>query len=404
MRSLATAWIALATMAGTGMSPVARAQAGPSGPQIPPGFKVGYLFDPMLGMNAYGVAYPEKWHMRGLVWQGSQCNHRSPSQVFRVTSPDGLMMLERLPILDWSWRVGERPPWMNTGQQGPDGCLPVREYLSAKDFLKYLAGVLQVQYVGEWQLPDTTVAKFNRSADETHAFWANKYRSFGMEEPDFRAELAAADVRFQNGSYTMKGRLVASVDCQSSPTTYGRYHWYGNQCHAAVRYTVAPEGRFDSAWKAQEKISAFPLPQWTAAWQQKVEIQREQTNAMIDARSQAQMQANQQQFQQQMAVQQIQHDQFLAQMQHSTDMSIQNAEQIAARQKTITSDWVDYSLGQQTVRDPTTGEIAKVQAGPGNTWRNGNLYYQTYDPNANPNGVLQGTWNQQQITHGDGTP
>ena len=71
---------------------------------------------------------------------------------------------------------------------------------------------------------------------------------------------------------------------------------------------------------------------------------------------------------------------------------------------TATSDWVDYALDQQTVMDPSTGQVSKVSSGYSYTWTNGTTNYQTQDPNANPNGVMQGTWTKQQVVHGNGTP
>jgi len=38
------------------------------------------------------------------------------------------------------------------------------------------------------------------------------------------------------------------------------------------------------------------------------------------------------------------------------------------------------------------------------TWTNGTQYYQTDDPNVNPNGVLAGNWTQATQTHGKGQP
>jgi hypothetical protein len=67
-------------------------------------------------------------------------------------------------------------------------------------------------------------------------------------------------------------------------------------------------------------------------------------------------------------------------------------------------DTVDYSLNQQTVMDPSTGAVSKASSAYNYTWVDGSTSYQTNDPNANPNGLLQGTWTKQQVVHGDGTP
>ena len=81
------------------------------------------------------------------------------------------------------------------------------------------------------------------------------------------------------------------------------------------------------------------------------------------------------------------------------------AAQIANSNHTIASDWVDYSLDQQTVRDPHTGQVTKVSSSNSYTWidSSGKVSYQTNDVNANPNGTLQGNWTRQQQVHGDGT-
>jgi hypothetical protein len=118
------------------------------------------------------------------------------------------------------------------------------------------------------------------------------------------------------------------------------------------------------------------------------------------------MAASQQNFNNQQAAQLQAHNQFLSTMQAGTNASMQRAAQVANTQHTIASDYVDYALGQQTYRNPTTGQSAKVAAGSGVTWlsADGTQSYQAPDPNANPNGVLPGAWNRGQQTHGDGSP
>jgi len=95
----------------------------------------------------------------------------------------------------------------------------------------------------------------------------------------------------------------------------------------------------------------------------------------------------------------------MATMQRGTDMSMARTQQSMNARSTATSDWVDYALDRQTVRDPNTGQISKVSSTYGYTWvdETGKTSYQTNDPNANPNGVLSGTWTQQKVVHGDGS-
>jgi hypothetical protein len=120
----------------------------------------------------------------------------------------------------------------------------------------------------------------------------------------------------------------------------------------------------------------------------------------------AAMKASNDQFQQGQATRQRIHDDFMSTMQRGTDMSMHQAAQVANTNHTIASDWTDYSLDQQTVRDPNTGQVSKVSSSNSYTWvdASGKTAYQTNDVNANPNGTLQGTWTRQQVVHGDGTP
>jgi len=211
MFTLERAVVSVAAVLSLGLSAMAQAQSGmpasaPSanGP-APDGMQRAVLFDPAVGVNAYTIAYPAKWHYQAMLWQGSPCDAIS-APVFRISSPDGLSVIERMPPFGWSW-----------------------------------------------------------------------------------------------GS---------------------------------------------------------------------------------DAAS------------------------FLSTMQAGTNASMQRAAQVANTQHTIASDYVDYALGQQTYRNPTTGQSAKVAAGSGVTWlsADGTQSYQAPDPNANPNGVLPGAWNRGQQTHGDGSP
>jgi hypothetical protein len=142
------------------------------------------------------------------------------------------------------------------------------------------------------------------------------------------------------------------------------------------------------------------------AWLKRNREQAEQFMAQMRQQSQAQMQAQQQQFNHDQAVRQQMHEQFLATMQHGTDMSMARANPSMNARSTAASDWVDYALDQKTVMDPNTGQINKVSSSYTHTWvdSTGKTSYQTNDANANPNGVLRGTWTQQQVVHGNGTP
>jgi hypothetical protein len=92
-------------------------------------------------------------------------------------------------------------------------------------------------------------------------------------------------------------------------------------------------------------------------------------------------------------------------MQRGTDMSMARTQQNMNARSTATSDWVDYALDRKTVLDPNTGQLSKVSSAYSYTWADstGKMSYQTNDPTANPNGVLQGNWTKQTVVHGDGS-
>jgi hypothetical protein len=80
-------------------------------------------------------------------------------------------------------------------------------------------------------------------------------------------------------------------------------------------------------------------------------------------------------------------------MHRGTNMPMGSTQQNRNARSTATSDWADYALDRQTVLDPNTGQVNKVSNSYSYTWvhSTGKIGYQTNDPNANPNGILQGT-------------
>jgi hypothetical protein len=95
------------------------------------------------------------------------------------------------------------------------------------------------------------------------------------------------------------------------------------------------------------------------------------------------------------------HEAFMAQQESQFRGAMNNANNAMNARTTAASDWVDYALDQQTVAGPAGA--AKVSSSYSQTWSNGqNQWFQTNDPNANPNGVLPGNWTQNTTIHGNG--
>jgi hypothetical protein len=365
-----------------------------------------YITDPsMNGMNAASVTIPEEWHFQGVLFQGGGCA-RLPFFVFRASSPDGLSSVERLPALSWTWGTGPIAP------KNTKDCLPLQGPMGAQEFLKFLAATLKVEYVADEPVPAEKIAAVQKIVQDTNAAQLNNYLKAVNS-----SDVARAIVRYKNGTFVMKGLLAAQVDCLENSYPGMKSTLRGmadrppsttHQCTASVRYTVAPETQFAAVskrWDAPE-LGGRLLDPWVWAWLKRNREQAEQFMAQMRQQSQAQMQAQQQQFNHDQAVRQQMHEQFLATMQHGTDMSMARANASMNARSTAASDWVDYALDQKTVMDPNTGQINKVSSSYTHTWvdSTGKTSYQTNDANANPNGVLPGTWTQQQVVHGNGTP
>jgi len=102
-----------------------------------------------------------------------------------------------------------------------------------------------------------------------------------------------------------------------------------------------------------------------------------------------------------MATMKHNHEAFMAQQESSFRSSMNGAMNSMNARSTAASDWVDYALDQQTVTG--SGGTVKVSSSYSHTWSNGQgQWYQTNDPNANPNGVLGGNWTPQTKVHGNG--
>jgi hypothetical protein len=409
-------FIALALFVATGCSRL-KAATGESNDDttstssVSPGnVRVEMIADPTLGMNAAELKVPEKWHFEGTLIQGGKCVP-VPYAVFRETSPDGLSFAERLPVLGWEWGTG----WAAKADHSE--CLPLHEAMSAQEFLKYIAGTLNVEYVADEPVPPEIEANAQQMLNDAKATFAPKYAAMHMAPPTNTRQLARAIVRYTNGTFMMKGRLAGVVNCSTTQHAGVRSilrgiadqpAWTSNECQASVQYISAPQDRYDATvamFDSKELESRGMLPEWSQAWTVRNQQEANAAMARMNAETQAAMRASAQRFSHDQAVRQHMHEQFLATMQRGTNMSMARAAQVANTNHRIASDWVDYSLDRQTVRDPTTGQISKVSNAASYTWMDssGKTSFQTRDPNANPNGALQGTWTRQETVHGDGT-
>jgi hypothetical protein len=348
------------------------------------------ITDPALNMHAYTVHIPAGWKFQGTVFQGPPCNDL-PFPVYRAYSPDGLTEMRMLPRFDWTF---------DTNLRGPAGkavCLPLDRTLTAKEFLRSFVALSGLHEEG-----DMTIAPLVKKRTET-AIEQMSRMAASIPGAEVAGDIAAVRADGKNGSFEIEQRLRAFVVCKSRPWFQGSTH---HGCFARIDVLRAPKGKLDALARrvdADDLNTAALMTEYDAKMGQII-VQR--GNEMLAAQMQHNndvMRAQQQHFEQTMALQQHQHEQFMAQLQSSTDSSMRAANASMNARSTATSDWCDYALDLQTVTG--SGGTVKVSSSYGHTWANAQgQWYQTNDPNANPNGVLGGTWTEQTRVHGDGTP
>jgi hypothetical protein len=364
-------------------------------------------------MPAYTVTLPANWHFQGVLLQGAGLGKCPPypEGVWRATSPDGLSVVESLPTMAWVYGTGPQAAYAPK-----TGCLPLKQAISAQDFLKYLAATLQMAYIADEPIPGEN-AKAQQELRDAEAKAAAQWAAMRLTPPRKIVDLAQATVAFKNGTFAMKGRLHVKLDCTETKHAGMKSILRGmpdtppsvmDDCQANAMVTTAPEDRLAAVLKQWSAPGMGPqtMHDWGDAWVKRAAEQSQQQNNAMLAAAQKRFQAQQQAIRHSMAVQQQMHEQFMQNMQAGTDRSMARAAEVANSNHRMAQDMVDYSLDRQTVMDPGTGQISKVSSAYSSTWvdASGKTSYQANDPNANPNGVLPGNWTRQAVVHGDGTP
>jgi hypothetical protein len=352
----------------------------------------------MNGITAYTLTVPARWHATGILEPGNgvgKCGS-FPVGVWRATSPDGLSMVEAMPTLSWVYGTG---PVLTKSTQ--TGCLSLHGAMSAQNLLRYVANTLRVHCASDDPIPAAN-AKAQQQLRDADAKTAASWASERIQAPKRTVQLAQANVTSANGSFAMKGRLWVQMSCTETHFPGMKSILRGmadqapsdvTQCDANVVYYSAPAAQYPTViaeWSAPGMGANF-----NPAWQ----------NAYVLNTIRVTAETQQQNFEQTMALQQRMHQQFLDQMQHTTNVSMARAQDAMNARTAAASDWVDYALDQQTVVDPSTGQMGKVSNQAVTAWTNGSGgIFASKNPLANPNGFYPGTWTQQPFSHGNGTP
>ena len=359
---------------------------GASHPASAAAFTTVTIDDPMFQMPAVAMRIPAGWKFQGTMVDNAPCNP-SPSIVYRAYSADGLSEMRSAPRFDWTfWRANAPLP--------ASQCPPLREELSASEFAIYYAHIIGAKVLGPMSVAPATRQRIDTALAE---------RRNSPLHPEITGGVAAERILSSNGTFQIEGRLQTTVVC--SRLTTGPIQGF-TQCQAFIQVARAPKGRLDALLREIDEDSlglGHPFP----AYQQRLAQWRHARFAAFRQQGRREMQRSNElirsSFEQSMAVQQHEHEQFMAQMQSATDASMSRTNDAMNARSTAASDWTDYALDQQTVTG--SGGTVKVSNAYSQTWSNGRgQWYQTNDPNANPNGSLPGNWAKQTVVHGNGTP
>lgn len=395
LRSLTfTAAICLASLASAAQSLVPATVTDPS-------------FD---NMKAVTVNIPSGWKLQGIMTI-SPCT-TLPAPVFRAYSPDGLSELRAMPIFGWKWATNPR-------LMQKDGCLPLPGKMTAAEFLDKYVQMLDggVHIVGPMPVDAAFRQRAQNFADALNRQSAGFVPAMRSENT---GDVAALHIETINGSFVVDQRIRVMLECQerkaASPIQ-------GGSCWAKVDVLRAPKGKLDALVAVVDShnlIQETPNPEWFSAFMQRQQRQGQEAsnalrrqqdagNAMLKKQHDDFMAASQQNHQAFMEKQESSfriHEAQMAQSASSFHSAMNNAQASQNARTTAASDWVDYSLDQQTVTGQ--GGTVKLSSAYNQTWSsttgNQTTWYQTNDPNANPNGVLPGNWTADTKVHGNGQP
>ena len=347
------------------------------------------IIDPAYNVKAFTITIPSGWKFQGTVIPGPECSG-VPYPVFRAYSPDGLNEIRLQPTFNWTFHPNMR---MKT----PRACLDFGRTLTAEEFLKRYEEMISttgMHVVG----PMPIAPSYQRRVDGVA-------RNMGRISPHIHANTNAYAVRVEtvNGSFIIEQRLRAYVECRVSDQTGPMA---GGGCSAHVDVLRAPKGKLDALAQLVDNHDLVRTPNEDAWLQRVLQTQAQQNQRRFEELTRQEQAGDnmlRQQHEQFMETSRRNHEAFMAQQESSFHSSMNGAITSMNARSTAASDWVDYSLDQQTVTG--AGGTVKVSSAYSQTWSDGQgHWYQTNDPNTNPNGVLSGNWSPTQRVHGNGTP
>ena len=338
------------------------------------------LVDPGTTANgsqpAYDLLIPKTWELKGTVTFGGGkggCFTDLMAAHWEAADPDGTLAFQGAP--NYSWQYSTDPAELHKlndplrRQLGAGGkpC-PVAKPMKAEEYFR--------QNVVANLAAGTTVISVEPFA-ELDQLVRHQQGLPPADSGNVRADAIRARIEFQKDGKSMEGWISLAVVTRAFQVGQGTFL----NC-SAVDFTafIAPKGRLDANDKLYQVMlsSVRPLPKWQAY-----------ENSVIGKFAQAETQKEAQQ------------DQMVADFQRKvaqTVMATTANAQRGANQAAFGEDQI--VRGVQTFRDPATGKTMELSNQYDHAWLNSNNeYVMSDDPGFNPNGQLDGSWNQLQVVH-----
>jgi hypothetical protein len=175
---------------------------------LPTTFTTATVNDPSFNnMLAETMTIPAGWKMDGTIMT-APCT-TLPWPVYRAYSADSLTEIRQYPALGWHWSTANAPM--------PQGCLAMKQPMSASDFLQHFLTTLSggVNVVGSMPVAPAFSQWAQHFADMQNQNSAKV--TFAPAKTQTTADTAALHIQTHNGSFVIDQRLRAVVICTIYP-------------------------------------------------------------------------------------------------------------------------------------------------------------------------------------------
>ena len=324
------------------------------------------IVDPSLNnMNSFTAHIPSGWGFEGTVIPSVGCE--APSPAFRAYSPDGLTEIRLQPIFQWA--VSKSDELHIKGD-----CIHLRDAPTAAQFLDLYAKTLGVaQVIGPSDVGPAYREQLDALLKQMDAAAAKKPGSIMKQTGD----AAAMRLETTNGAFTIEQRLRARVIC----SFYSKPLVASGTCLARIDVLRAPKGELDALIDLADShnlVSAKNEPEWATAITQR--MLNDQNGSHFDPPqpnpgAAAMMRRQADDFG---LIHVAPHEEFMRSFGPARETDC------------MPPDWTDFALTPkgQTTADGVVHLPYSLFVWSSSTGER----YATYNPTANPNGVLSGTW------------